>query len=130
MPDVVTVSSRPLGKSGLIEPRLAGVDLSLKIRVPSMDSIIALIICPFSISFGIFFKLSRRIVQSQISPANSRYLEYLFPATHRLRFEGKQSCCALRLTFYKRIPSAGTKGVGGALYELRSRAVGCGNGVF
>ena len=25
MPDVVTVSSRPLGKSGLIEPRLAGV---------------------------------------------------------------------------------------------------------
>ena len=66
MPDVVTVSSRPLGKSGLIEPRLAGVgpfpqDPRAEHGFDNRADHLSL--SPFLLES--FFKLSRRIVQSQ-----------------------------------------------------------------
>jgi len=66
MPDAVTVSSRPLGKSGLIEPRLAGVgpfpqDPRAEHGFDNRGDHLSL--SPFLLEA--FFKLSRRIVQSQ-----------------------------------------------------------------
>ena len=66
MPEVVTVSSRPLGKSGLIEPRLAGVgpfpqDPRAEHGFDNRGDHLSL--SPFLLEA--FFKLSRRIVQSQ-----------------------------------------------------------------
>ena len=66
MPEVVTVSSRPLGKSGLIEPRLAGVgpfpqDPRAEHGFDNRADHLSL--SPFLLES--FFKLSRRIVQSQ-----------------------------------------------------------------
>ena len=65
MPDNVTVSSRPLGKSGLIEPRLAGVgpfpqDPRAEHGFDNRGDHLSL--SPFLLEA--FFKLSRRIVQS------------------------------------------------------------------
>ncbi|MBT5847243.1 MAG: DUF1587 domain-containing protein, partial [Verrucomicrobiales bacterium] len=65
MPDSVTVSSRPLGKSGLIEPRLAGVgpfpqDPRAEHGFDNRGDHLSL--SPFLLEA--FFKLSRRIVQS------------------------------------------------------------------
>jgi cytochrome c553 len=65
MPDTVTVSSRPLGKSGLIEPRLAGVgpfpqDPRAEHGFDNRGDHLSL--SPFLLEA--FFKLSRRIVQS------------------------------------------------------------------
>ncbi len=66
MPDAVTVSSRPLGKSGLIEPRLAGVgpfpqDPRAEHGFDNRGDHLSL--SPFLLEA--FFNLSRRIVQSQ-----------------------------------------------------------------
>ena len=66
MPDAMTVSSRPLGKSGLIEPRLAGVgpfpqDPRAEHGFDNRGDHLSL--SPFLLEA--FFKLSRRIVQSQ-----------------------------------------------------------------
>ena len=65
MPNSVTVSSRPLGKSGLIEPRLAGVgpfpqDPRAEHGFDNRGDHLSL--SPFLLEA--FFKLSRRIVQS------------------------------------------------------------------
>ena len=65
MPESVTVSSRPLGKSGLIEPRLAGVgpfpqDPRAEHGFDNRGDHLSL--SPFLLES--FFKLSRRIVQS------------------------------------------------------------------
>jgi len=65
MPKSVTVSSRPLGKSGLIEPRLAGVgpfpqDPRAEHGFDNRGDHLSL--SPFLLEA--FFKLSRRIVQS------------------------------------------------------------------
>ncbi len=65
MPNTVTVSSRPLGKSGLIEPRLAGVgpfpqDPRAEHGFDNRGDHLSL--SPFLLES--FFKLSRRIVQS------------------------------------------------------------------
>jgi mono/diheme cytochrome c family protein len=65
MPNTVTVSSRPLGKSGLIEPRLAGVgpfpqDPRAEHGFDNRGDHLSL--SPFLLEA--FFKLSRRIVQS------------------------------------------------------------------
>ena len=65
MPKTVTVSSRPLGKSGLIEPRLAGVgpfpqDPRAEHGFDNRGDHLSL--SPFLLEA--FFKLSRRIVQS------------------------------------------------------------------
>ncbi len=65
MPNSVTVSSRPLGKSGLIEPRLAGVgpfpqDPRAEHGFDNRGDHLSL--SPFLLES--FFKLSRRIVQS------------------------------------------------------------------
>ena len=65
MPDNVTVSSRPLGKSGLIEPRLSGVgpfpqDPRAEHGFDNRGDHLSL--SPFLLEA--FFKLSRRIVQS------------------------------------------------------------------
>ena len=66
MPEALTVSSRPLGKSGLIEPRLAGVgpfpqDPRAEHGFDNRGDHLSL--SPFLLEA--FFKLSRRIVQSQ-----------------------------------------------------------------
>ena len=65
MPETVTISSRPLGKSGLIEPRLAGVgpfpkDPRAEHGFDNRGDHLSL--SPFLMEA--FFKLSRRIVQS------------------------------------------------------------------
>ena len=65
MPEMVTISSRPLGKSGLIEPRLAGVgpfpkDPRAEHGFDNRGDHLSL--SPFLMEA--FFKLSRRIVQS------------------------------------------------------------------
>ena len=65
MPESVTVSSRPLGKSGLIEPRLTGVgpfpqDPRAEHGFDNRGDHLSL--SPFLLEA--FFKLSRRIVQS------------------------------------------------------------------
>ncbi len=65
MPETVTVSSRPLGKSGLIEPRLSGVgpfpkDPRAEHGFDNRGDHLSL--SPFLMEA--FFKLSRRIVQS------------------------------------------------------------------
>jgi len=65
MPNTVTVSSRPLGKSGLIEPRLAGVgpfpqDPRAEHGFDNRGDHLSL--SPFLLES--FFKLSRRIVQA------------------------------------------------------------------
>jgi hypothetical protein len=65
MPESVTISSRPLGKSGLIEPRLAGVgpfpkDPRAEHGFDNRGDHLSL--SPFLMEA--FFKLSRRIVQS------------------------------------------------------------------
>ena len=66
MPDAVTVSSRPLGKSGLIEPRLAGVgpfpqDPRAEHGFDNRGDHLSL----SPLLLEAFFNLSRRIVQSK-----------------------------------------------------------------